>query len=87
MKQATFFYLLRRGVFGGGLNPLAAAFRDRVEADGGTIESINCVANAIGAFPTSDSGRLIFEAFETRVVTDGGTTEGRQCTINAINDL
>lgn len=87
MKQATFFYLLRRGVFGGGLNPLAAAFRDRVKADSGIVESINCVAKAIQAFPQADSGRLIFDAFNVRVKTDGGITESRNCTIDSINNL
>lgn len=74
-------------MFGGGQDPRVIAFRNRVQSDGGTIESIKCLADKVRAFPAQDSGRILFEAFETRVVADGGTTEGRQCTINAINDL
>lgn len=87
MKQSTFYYLLRRGLFGGGLNPLAAAFRDRVEADSGIVESINCVSKAINLLPQPDFGRLIFDAFNVRVTTDGGATEARNCTIDSINNL
>jgi hypothetical protein len=88
MKQSTFYYLLRRGVIGGGgLNPLAGAYRDRVEADGGIIESIKCVANALKAFPQADTGRLLFEPYSTRVLTDGGSIEARNCAIDSINTL
>lgn len=48
MKQSTYFYLLRRGVIGGGGGPWAAAasaFKTRVEADGGTLESLTCLSN------------------------------------------
>ena len=48
MKQSTFYYLLRRGVIGGGGGPWAAAassFKTRVEADGGTLESLTCLSN------------------------------------------
>ena len=47
MKKATYFYLLRRGFFsGGGVNvvgALVSAFKDRVETDGGTLESESCL--------------------------------------------
>ena len=47
MKKAQFFYLLRRGFFsGGGVNVIGAlvsAFKDRVETDGGTLESESCL--------------------------------------------
>jgi len=88
MKQSTFYYLLRRGVIGGGgLNPFVRDFRTRVLADGGTIESISCVQRSITNSPGSDFGRVTFDAFNTRVIADSGITEGRTCTINAINSL
>jgi hypothetical protein len=48
MKQSTYFYLLRRGVIGGGGGPWAAtasAFKTKVEGDGGTLESLTCISN------------------------------------------
>ena len=46
MNNAQFFYLLRRGVFGGGLLGItASAFQTRVVADGGTLESKSCLMN------------------------------------------
>ena len=48
MKQSTFYYLLRRGVIGGGgsaspVPGLISAFTTRVVADGGTLESASCL--------------------------------------------
>lgn len=47
MKKATYFYLLRRGFFAGGganvVGALVSAFKDRVETDGGTLESESCL--------------------------------------------
>ena len=65
----------------------AIEFQERGEADGGTVESLTCLQNAVNAFPAQDEGRVLFEAYDTRVTTDSGTTEGRQCTIDAINNL
>lgn len=47
MKNAQFYYLLRRGVFGtGGLWAItASAFQTRVVSDGGTLESKSCLMN------------------------------------------
>lgn len=87
MKQSTFYYLLRRGLFGGGISPTVRAFQTRVINDGGIIEKIQCVSKAISQMPGADPGRVLFDAFNTRVLADGGQTEGRTCTINAINSL
>ena len=49
MKKANFFYLLRRGFFGGGGEwaSLVNAFKTRVETDGGTLESSTCLTNDV----------------------------------------
>jgi hypothetical protein len=49
MKQSTFYYLLRRGVIGGGgsaspVPGLISAFEARVASDGGSVESSSCLA-------------------------------------------
>jgi len=48
MKQSTFYYLLRRGVIGGGgsaspVSGLISAFTARVVSDGGSVESSSCL--------------------------------------------
>ena len=49
MKKANFFYLLRRGFFGGGGEwaSLVNAFKTRVIADGGTLESESCIRDDV----------------------------------------
>ena len=59
----------------------------RVEADGGIIESIQCLSNAIYAFPQADKGRQLFDAYDARCEAASGDTEARVCTINELNDL
>jgi hypothetical protein len=51
------------------------------------FEGAQCVQDALNAFPTSDPGRVLFDAYDTRVIADGGTTEARTCSINEINAL
>lgn len=87
MKNAYFYYLLRRGVFRGGGNQIVNAFKTRVLDDDGIFEGFQCVKNALDALPQADAGRLIFEPYNTRVLADGGISEARTCTINAINSL
>jgi hypothetical protein len=87
MKQSTFYYLLRRGLFSGGLQPIVRDFKTRVESDGGTIESIQCVSKAVNQMPQVDFGRYTFDIFSTRVATDGGSIEARNCAIDSINSL
>ena len=67
----------------------AAAFNDRVQADGGIFEDENfrCVNKAIRRLPQADLGRTYYEAYETRVTTDSGTVEARDCVITEINNL
>ena len=87
MNSAQFYYLLRRGVFGGGLSPIVREFRTRVLADSGIVESINCVQRGISNLPGESFARVTFDAFNVRVTADGGATEARNCSINAINAL
>ena len=49
MKKATYFYLLRRGFFGVGIGSVVKDFITRVEADGGTVEAIVCLNQAVAA--------------------------------------
>lgn len=87
MNNAQFYYLLRRGVFGGGLLPIVREFQTRVTGDGGTIEALPCLNKVVATMPPFDFGRYTFDAYDVRVTTDSGLTEARTCTINAINNL
>lgn len=49
MKNAIFYYLLRRGIFGANLGNVVALFRTRVINDGGIFESRTCVNKAVAA--------------------------------------
>lgn len=49
MKQAQFYYLLRRGVFHSGIGSVVADFRSRVIADSGIFESQSCVNQAVAS--------------------------------------
>ena len=60
MKQSTFYYLLRRGVIGGGgsaspVPGLISAFTTRVVADGGTLESASCLTTDLDFLTTNPS--------------------------------
>jgi len=89
MKKATYFYLLRRGFFGGGaLSVFVQNYEARVLADGGAVEKLNCVQRAIAGFPAGPSfGASMFSQYSTRVVGDGGTAEGQACAENDLNYL
>ena len=80
MKKATYFYLLRRGFFGGGLPPNIKAYKSRVESDGGTFENQVCL---LDKYRNLSAITLLFYGtvsdFENRVITDGGTFEGALC--------
>ena len=54
-------------------SPLGDRFSDRVLADGGTVESLNCVKNA--DFNTANW------TYYFRVVDDGGVVESLDCVI------
>jgi hypothetical protein len=49
MKKATYFYLLRRGFVGGGIGPVVKDYITRVEADGGIVEAVVCLRQAVAA--------------------------------------
>lgn len=86
MKQSTFYYLLRRGLFGGGISPYVRNFGNRVNADGGIYEKLNCVQQAISTLPAGPTfGVFTFGLFQDRVESDGGITEGADCTANKLN--
>jgi cephalosporin-C deacetylase-like acetyl esterase len=88
MNNAQFYYLLRRGVFGGGITPLVRNFGERINADGGVYEKLNCVQRAISTLPAGPSFEVFtFERFNERVVADGGSTESAVCTQNSLKYL
>ncbi|GEM_PF-5716797 len=62
-------------------------FIERVDADGGTVESPRCVNNAIQYGANADTATQVFDAYSLRVVNAFGTTEGRDCTINELNEI
>lgn len=49
MKKATYFYLLRRGFLGGRFGTVVKDFKERIEADGGQLEAIICLNQAVAA--------------------------------------
>ncbi len=55
-------------------------YLDRVEADGGTCESFECVDNVLNNFET------ISTYYQNRVVEDGGEVESLSCVADAITD-
>lgn len=55
-------------------------FADRVQADGGTVESFECVDNVLNNFET------ISTYYKNRVVDDGGNVESLSCVSDAITD-
>ena len=56
-----------------GFNLVTRLFAERVEADGGTVESLSCVNNAIPNYNWE---------FYYRVIDDGGTVESLECVPN-----
>lgn len=55
-------------------------YSDRVIADGGTVESYECVDNVLNNFET------ISTYYQNRVIEDGGTVESLSCVADAITD-
>ena len=55
-------------------------YADRVEADGGTVESFECVDNVLNNFET------ISTYYKNRVINDGGQVESLSCVADAITD-
>ena len=55
-------------------------YADRVEADGGIVESIECIDNVITGFYN------ISQFYKNRVESDGGIVESLFCFSNAIDD-
>ena len=55
-------------------------YLDRVEADGGTCESFECVDNVLNNFET------ISTYYQNRVIEDGGEVESLSCVADAITD-
>jgi len=60
-------------IYGTSISPLAVFYNDRVEADGGVVESLECVDNAIDTDLNWD--------YYVRVVSDGGKVESLECVI------
>lgn len=88
MNNAQFYYLLRRGVFGGGITPLVRNFGARVNNDGGIYEKLSCVQRAISTMPAGPTFEVFtFGLFNDRVTADGGVTEAATCTQNSLRYL
>ena len=58
----------------------------RVEADGGTIENVNCTIRFINSIG-GDLASAIFNAFEIRLVADSGIIENKDCLISNTRNL
>jgi len=57
---------------------IASQFRDRVIADGGTLEAYSCLVSFINQIIQYDPYNII-QPFVERVLTDGGTYEADSC--------
>jgi hypothetical protein len=80
MKKAKFFYLLRRGFFAGGggeWSTLVSAFKTRVIADGGTLESESCIRDDV-KYLIQNPEPVPTPAFDAdyQAVLDRATTQG-----------
>jgi hypothetical protein len=62
-------------------------FEDRVNADGGTLESKSCVYSAISSLGGQTGTSKLVDDFETRVLADGGTIQSTTCVASAIDEL
>ena len=77
-------------ILGGIAQQDVAAFRQRVQADGGTFEAEQCMINSVQSllnidlYPVGDASMI---ALRNRVVADGGTFEAYNCGIIAIQSL
>ncbi len=81
-------YLYVKGGYSGSVAYIGYdGFGTRVLADGATIESYQCAADAILDYPTANVGRQLFDLYNTRVEAASGSTEARDCTINELYDL
>jgi hypothetical protein len=63
-----------------GVDYIINTYTSRVIADGGVVESINCVRNAFIGYDLKTQ-------YETRVLADGGVLEATDCSYRAIQDL
>jgi hypothetical protein len=66
--------------FYNGVDYIINTYTSRVIADGGVVESINCVRNAFIGYDLKTQ-------YETRVLADGGVLEATDCSYRAIQDL
>jgi len=67
-------------------NKIAEEFRDRVEADGGTLEGYYCLVAAIQDLG-EDNYPEVWDTFILRMTNDGATIDGEQCLIEQLNNL
>ena len=66
--------------FYNGVDYIINTYTSRVIADGGVVESINCVKNAFIGYDLKTQ-------YETRVQLDGGNQEASACATRAIQRL
>lgn len=71
-----------RPLFALSLSPDVISFYNRVIADGGTFEAINCLQSFVNNLSSIDLypvGDAVMSAFQIRVIADGGTLESFSC--------
>ncbi len=72
----------RTNPFKGDAYQLLRSFEDRVEADGGTIDSMACTLNSFRL-----NGYDFWYNYQQRVTTDGGVAESQNCFKTGIRSL
>ena len=68
------------------INDIAIAFRERVEADGGTLEGYACLVAALQDLG-EDNYYELWDTYILRMTEDGATIESRQCLIDHLFNL
>jgi hypothetical protein len=69
---------------------LVQEFITRVEADGGTVEGKECLANSLISLGYDSNNQLseqYADDFIDRIVADSGSVEDRWCLVEYINNL
>ena len=67
-------------------NKIAEDFRDRVEADGGTLEGYYCLVAALQDLG-EDNYYEIWDTYILRMTNDGATIEAEDCLIDQLFNL
>ncbi len=57
-------------------------YKERVEADGGVVEALSCLSDALEALGYNDANynsEKLANAYDVRIVADSGTLEAKTC--------